>query len=187
VCVCVCVIHMYVSVCMYVCMYVCIYIYELHRYMYLCLFVCVCVCDCVCVYNGPCSCASHVGRHGPHAVATSAVRGSNDTVVCRVSIDGVTGGIVGAELTSQQLESVAPLLDGMSAEGMLAAWQRGKGGEEGGSTEFSAPESLRRHRRPSEARGGIGDAEAQLAGPAEFWDRPREIWHNDISVSINVS
>ena len=48
-------------------------------------------------------------------VATSATRGSNDAVVRRVSIDGVTGsgGVVGGELTRQHLESVAPLLDGM--------------------------------------------------------------------------
>jgi L-alanine-DL-glutamate epimerase-like enolase superfamily enzyme len=49
-------------------------------------------------------------------VATSATRGSNDAVVRRVSKEGVTGsgGVVGGELKRQQLESVAPLLDGLN-------------------------------------------------------------------------
>lgn len=47
------------------------------------------------------------------AMAVSAARGPGEAVVRRVSIDGVMGigGIVGGELTPQQLECVAPLLD----------------------------------------------------------------------------
>ena len=102
-------------------------------------------------------------------MATSAVRSSNDTVVRRVSIDGVTGdgGIVGGELTSQQLESVAPLLDGMSAAEMLAAWQRGKGGEEGGKRPGQFMPITARWPGGQYPILGSGEPEAASATPSE--------------------
>lgn len=73
ICVCICVHHVHISVCMYLCVYICICVHacmRMHLCMHLCVYACMCVllcvrscagiyacvCTCLCIYVCVCTC-----------------------------------------------------------------------------------------------------------------------------------